>query len=121
LQLLQYVRLSTGVRSYIKGSYNDLRPSEMLPKAYVLLAQVTLSHLATVPSVMEGESFGIGTNIALLPGDPLELADLLSDSPARISLNAGHARSPVDSLRMRFSSNEASIQTIVMRSKAIRS
>lgn len=103
------------------------RPSEMLPKAYVLLARVTLSHLATVPSVMDGESFGIGTNIALLPGDPLELADLLSDLPAWMSLDAVHlliqsachALSPVEWLRMRFSSNEASIQAIMMGSKAI--
>ena len=103
------------------------RPSEMLNEAYELLAQVTLSHLATVPSVMDGESFGIGTNIALLPGDPLELADLLSDLPARISLTAVHllAQSachgliPVECLQMRSRSNEASIQAIIMGSKAI--
>ena len=35
---------------------------------------LTLSHFDTIPSVIDGESFGMGTKIALLPGGPFELA-----------------------------------------------
>ena len=38
---------------------------------------ITFSHFDTVPSVIEGDSFGMGTNMALLPDGPFELAHRL--------------------------------------------
>ena len=35
---------------------------------------ITFSHFDTVPSVIEGDSFGMGTNMALLPDESSELA-----------------------------------------------
>lgn len=48
---------------------------------------LTLSHFDTIPSVMEGDSFGMGTNMALLPDDTSELAQRLVELLDRTSLS----------------------------------
>ncbi len=46
---------------------------------------LTLSHFDTTPSVIDGDSFGMGTKMALLPDGPFELAICLVKMPDRAS------------------------------------
>ena len=50
---------------------------------------LTLSHLATVPSVMDGDSCGIGTRTAMLSTDFSVLTDLFAVERASTAFSTG--------------------------------